>query len=61
MELKAVYSAKAMNARTASCSFGNGDSVQMSDSGESGWLSDPLRRYEGGLPRDVGGLVGKVW
>jgi len=57
MELKAVYSAKAMNARTASCRLGSGDSAQMSDSGESGRLSDPLRKCEGGLPRNVG----KVW
>jgi len=76
MEFRAVCSASAMTARMASCFFGRGEFECSSFSANPpfafGWcppsLCEPSKPTllvgegeMGGLPRDLGGGVGKVW
>lgn len=61
MELRAVCSASAMTASMASCLFGSGDSWCWSEASESPRRWPREGSGDGGAPREVGGLVGKVW
>lgn len=68
MLFSAVCSARAMMARTASWPFGRGDSWWEEEEPrealrewDGGWPGEGWSEEGGGLPRDVGGAVGKVW
>jgi hypothetical protein len=60
IELRAVCSARAMTASTISCLVGRGDSWWLWLPSSERLPSWPDGESDGGRPRDLGGMVGKV-